>query len=72
MTRARQRDEWSRASAVLAMIANAHRDAKRKPRPYRPADFDPFVAAARRRPIASVEELARGIIASTGGRHGGR
>jgi len=35
------RDEWARMSALLALIANAHRDPKRG-RALRPSDFDPF------------------------------
>ena len=41
MAEARTRDEWSRTSALMALIANCHRDPK-KTRPFRPADFDPF------------------------------
>jgi len=35
------RDEWARMSALLALIANAHRDPK-KGRALRPSDFAPF------------------------------
>lgn len=41
MAEARVRDEWSRTSSVMALLANAHRDPKRTS-PYRPSDFDPF------------------------------
>ena len=41
MAEAKARDEWARASSILAMIANAHRDPK-KTRAYRPSDFSPF------------------------------
>ena len=41
MAEARERSEWSRTSVLLALIANAHRDAK-KTRPFKPGDFDPF------------------------------
>ncbi len=41
MAEARERSEWSRTSAMLALIANAHRDAKRT-RPFKPSDFDPY------------------------------
>lgn len=46
MAEGRLRDEWSRTSSLLAMIANAHRD-PRKGRPFKPGDFDPFAKAAR-------------------------
>lgn len=41
MAEGRERSEWSRTSALLALIANAHRDAK-KTRAFKPSDFDPF------------------------------
>ena len=40
MAGARQQQEWSHTSALLAMLANCHRDPK-KTRPYKPADFQP-------------------------------
>ena len=39
MAQARQRSEWNRASAILAMIHNAH---MAKGRPAKPSDFNPF------------------------------
>ena len=41
MADAKQRDEWARTSSLMALIANANRDAK-KHRVFRPTDFDPF------------------------------
>ena len=41
MAEARERSEWARTSTLMALIANAHRDAK-KIRPFKPTDFDPF------------------------------
>jgi len=41
MAEAKARDEWSRTSALMALIANCHRDPK-KTRAFKPADFDPF------------------------------
>lgn len=40
MAEAKSRQAWNHTSAVLAMLANVHRDAK-KTRAYRPADFHP-------------------------------
>ncbi|MBP7747001.1 MAG: hypothetical protein KA383_12800 [Phycisphaerae bacterium] len=34
-------DEWARNSALMALLANCHRDPK-KTRAFKPADFDPF------------------------------
>lgn len=41
MSEARERSDWARASALMALIANAHRD-PRKGRAFKPGDFDPF------------------------------
>jgi hypothetical protein len=40
MAEARCRERWAHTSAVLALIANVHRDPKRS-RVFKPADFDP-------------------------------
>jgi hypothetical protein len=37
----KQRHDWSIASAVMALMANIHRDPKRSRR-ITPSDFDPF------------------------------
>lgn len=34
-------DAWQRTSALMALLANCHRDPK-KTRAFRPGDFDPF------------------------------
>ena len=44
MADARSRDEWSRMSSLMALLANCHRDPK-KSRVLTPRDFDPFAAA---------------------------
>ena len=41
MAEGRQRSEWARNSALMALIANTQRDPK-KSRAFRPSDFDPF------------------------------
>jgi len=46
MAEARARDAWSRTSALMALLANCHRDPK-KTRAFRPRDFDPFAQPAR-------------------------
>lgn len=43
MVDGRRREDWSRTSALMALIANAHRDKKKQPTPYKPSDFDPLV-----------------------------
>ena len=48
-----QRVQWAQTSAVLAMLANAHRDPKRKPTPFKPDDFNPW--AERRGPTTAMK-----------------
>jgi len=42
MAEARCRERWAHTSAVLALTANIHRDHRKKPTPYKPADFNPY------------------------------
>lgn len=49
----RARDEWSRFSSLMALLANCHRHPK-KGRAFRPQDFDPF---ARRRSAAPAADI---------------
>jgi len=48
MAEGRAKDDWTRTSALLALLANCHRDPKRT-RALKPSDFDPF--AKRSAPI---------------------
>jgi hypothetical protein len=43
MAEAAGRERWSRASALMALLANVNRDPKRG-RPFSPEDFSPFAA----------------------------
>ena len=40
MAESRQKAEWERASAIVAMVYNMHRGPKS--RPMKPSDFNPF------------------------------
>jgi len=51
MADGRRRSDWSRTSALMALIANTQRDPK-KTRAFRPSDFDPF---AREAPAAKAD-----------------
>jgi len=48
MAESRTRESWSHTSALLALLANVHRDPK-KHRVYKPADFDPTRSRTRPR-----------------------
>ncbi len=43
MAEARGREAWNHTSAVMALLANIHRDPK-KHRAFRPSDFNPYEA----------------------------
>lgn len=51
MAEGRQREQWSRLSALMALVANTQRDPKRT-RALKPADFDPF---AREAPVVKTD-----------------
>lgn len=48
MADATARQRWSHTSAVMALLANVHRDPKKKPSPYKPDDFHPLPRKAPR------------------------
>jgi hypothetical protein len=54
MAQAHRRELWNHTSAVLALVANCHRDPK-KTRPFKPADFHPDVGKNRAAPVAKAD-----------------
>ncbi len=58
MAEARCRERWEHTSALLALTANIHRDQRKKPTPYRAADFNPYLRR-REQPVrkASIDVL---------------
>jgi len=61
MAEARCRDEWGRASALMALLANVNRDAK-KGRAFRPSDFDPYTEKDGRRGAIVVDKENIGLL----------
>jgi len=57
MAEARSRQQWHHTAALLALIANCHRDAKRH-RPYVPEDFLPRPANAERSTAMPITDLS--------------
>lgn len=57
MAEARSKDAWARTSAVMALLANLHRDPK-KTRPFRPIDFDPYAVRDKHDEAIVVEDMA--------------
>jgi hypothetical protein len=61
MAEARQSDLWNHTAALLALLANAHRDPK-KTRPLKPIDFHPYrsskpTTAAPKAPISILKQV---------------
>jgi hypothetical protein len=44
MAETKQRTDWDHTASILALIANANRDPKKRHQPYQPKDFHPFSA----------------------------
>ncbi len=47
MREARDKSEWNRTASLLALLANIHRDPKRRAQPFAPADFHPYEKTVR-------------------------
>lgn len=43
-----ERGHWERTAMLASMYANAHRDVQKRPQPFRPDEFVPFVEQPRR------------------------
>jgi hypothetical protein len=61
MADARSRAEWGRTSSLMALLANCHRDARRRRAPYRPSHFDPYHRPARRAGKGGLGDLAMAV-----------
>jgi hypothetical protein len=59
MAEARQVDEWNRASLMCVLLANPHRDSKKRPRPYEIKDFHPFIDRPKRQPKSAASLFAK-------------
>ena len=60
MADARSRQNWSHTAALMALIANCHRDPK-KTRPYKPTDFDPH-SRRQRSDIVEIDTDTIGLL----------
>lgn len=56
MATARQQERWDHTASLLALLANLHRDARRR-KAYAPADFHPLRQAARPTPMPNLSIL---------------
>lgn len=49
MAEGRRRHDWAQTSQILCLMAEQHRDKKKKPKPFEPDDFNPMVSKKRRK-----------------------
>lgn len=56
MAEARQKSEWQRMSALMALIANVNRDPKHAP--FKPEDFNPYARDASEGTVTINQEEA--------------
>ena len=61
MAEGRQKAEWGQTASIMALLANCHRDPKKRPRPFAPDEFMPR-SRPRRKATVSVERLTDEII----------
>jgi hypothetical protein len=61
MTRGRQRSEWMQTASILTILANVHRDRKKRNKPFKPEDFMPNFGRRGRgrepKPIVQMKDL---------------
>jgi hypothetical protein len=68
MSAARCAVAWNQTSAVMALIANCHRDPKKKREPYEPGDFNPYTPRrAKTENVGEVSSMAelKGLLMGT-------
>lgn len=58
MVEGRCRNDWAHTSAMMALLANIHRDPKRS-KVFSPSDFDPYAVAKKKQSGNVMDELKR-------------
>ena len=58
MADARRRHDWNIASSVMALTAEINRDRRRRRKPFKPDDFNPYTASKPVPAQATVEQVA--------------
>ena len=47
---------WNHTSTVMSLMANANRNPKKKPSPYKPSDFNPYTEEKEKTPQGPTKE----------------
>jgi len=58
MADARRRHDWNIASSVMALTAEINRDRRRRRKPFKPDDFNPYTATKSVPVQATVQQVA--------------
>ena len=58
MAEAKAKHDWNVTSSVMALLAEINRDRKRRRKPFKPDDFNPYVANRSVPVKATVEQAA--------------
>ncbi len=58
MAEAKRQHDWHIASSVMALTAEINRDRKRRRKPFKPDDFNPYTATKKVPVKATVEQVA--------------
>jgi hypothetical protein len=56
MDEARDIDRWNHTSMLCALVANVHRNKKKRSKPFAPSDFHPL-AKPKEKPVVGIEAL---------------
>lgn len=54
MAEARRREAWQHTSWLMSLIANCHRDPKRRPEPFTPDELNPLAERKSQEPVTRV------------------
>lgn len=54
MAEARCRQQWAQTAGLMALLANVHRDPKKRPTPFLPDEFNPYADVKREEPVVRV------------------
>lgn len=58
MAAGRREHDWDVASSVMCLVAEIHRDRKRRSRPFKPAEFNPLTSTTNKPIPTTVKQLA--------------
>jgi hypothetical protein len=61
MAEGRTRESWNHTSVVLALLANVHRDPRRRSDPFMPAEFHPYERPRAAEPMKADITLLRDV-----------